>query len=136
MLGMGRYGTNDIVRAKAFYGALADILGAEKFLDRRGLVGWRGQEGVMFMIGRAREGDASVGNGTQLSFVATDPATVDAAHACALAHGATCLGPPGPRGALGIGLYACYFRDPDGNKVMVYHRSARQPGDSGAIPLF
>lgn len=72
----------------------------------------------MLMIGRAREGDASVGNGTQLSFVATDPATVDAAHACALAQGATCLGPPGPRGALGIGLYACYFRDPDGNKVI------------------
>ncbi len=54
-----------------------------------------------------------------MSFTAPSRAVVDAVHARALELGGTCLGPPGPRGSAATGLYAAYFRDPDGNKVMV-----------------
>lgn len=119
MLVMGRYGTRDIVRAKQFYDAIAEALGAERVIDRRGLVGYRGPEGATFIIGTPREGETNVGNGTQMSFVAPTRESVDAAHAAALSMGGECLGSPGPRGT-GSPLYACYFRDTDGNKLMVF----------------
>lgn len=119
MLVMGRYGTRDIVRAKQFYDAIAEVLGAERVIDRHGLIGYRGPEGATFIIGTPREGEANTGNGTQMSFAAPDRESVDAVHERALALGGECLGPPGPRGTDGR-LYACYFRDPDGNKVMVF----------------
>ncbi len=34
MLGMARYGTRDIVRAKAFYDGIAEVLGAKRAVDR------------------------------------------------------------------------------------------------------
>lgn len=123
MLVMGRYGTRDIVRAKQFYDAIAKVLGATRVIDRHGLVGYRGPEGTTFIIGTPREGQANVGNGTQMSFAAPTREAVDAVHATALKIGAECLGPPGPRGTDNR-LYACYFRDPDGNKVMVFRLEA------------
>ena len=119
MLGMARYGTRDIVRAKAFYDGIAEALGAKRVIDRHGLVGYCGPEGGIFLIGTPREGWSNVGNGTQMGFTAPGRAVVDAAHARALELGGTCLGPPGPRGEPERNMYAAYFRDPDGNKVMV-----------------
>ena len=119
MLTGARVGTSDIKRAMAFYDALAECLGASRAVDRPGLVGYRGATGVLFMVGTPRDGDATFGNGSQLMFEAPSRAAIDAAHASALAHGGTCEGPPGPRGAAENNMYAAYFRDPDGNKVMV-----------------
>ncbi|MDG2004362.1 MAG: VOC family protein, partial [Novosphingobium sp.] len=42
-----------------------------------------------------------------------------AAHAKALELGGKCEGPPGPRGPEEMNYYGAYFRDLDGNKVMV-----------------
>ena len=125
MLVLARYGTRDVARAKQFYDAIAEILGASRIIDRKGLVGYRGPEGVTFLIGKPREGDANVGNGTQMGFAAPSNDAVDRAHAKALELGGTCLGPPGPRASSQVGLYAAYFRDPDGNKVMVFSASPR-----------
>lgn len=119
MLTGARVGTRDIKRAIAFYDAVAEILGAARVVDRHGLAGWRGANGVLFMVGIPREGEACVGNGSQVMFEAPSRAAVDGAHAAALALGGTCLGSPGPRGAAETNMYAAYFRDPDGNKVMV-----------------
>ena len=52
-----------------------------------------------------------------ISFAAPDRATMNAVHAKALELGGTSEGEPGPRGD--SGLYAAYFRDLDGNKVLV-----------------
>lgn len=120
MLGMGRFGTRDVARAKAFYDEVAAALGAVRVLDRHGVVGYRGAEGGMFLVGKPIEGVASAGNGSQLGLLAPSRAAVDAAHAAAMAMGGTCLGPPGPRGDPAIGRYAAYFRDLDGNKIMVF----------------
>jgi catechol 2,3-dioxygenase-like lactoylglutathione lyase family enzyme len=50
------------------------------------------------------------------AFIATTRAAVDAFHAAGLAHGGTDEGAPGLR-PHGAHFYACYLRDPDGNKL-------------------
>ena len=119
MLTGARVGTRDIKRAIAFYDAVAAALGAVRVVDRHGLAGWRGSNGVLFMVGIPRDGEACIGNGSQVMFEAEGQDAVDAAHARALEMGGTCEGPPGPRGSGENPLYAADFRDPDGTKVMV-----------------
>lgn len=126
MLALTRYGTNDVARAKAFYGAIANILGARLVVDRKGVVGFRGPEGGIFLIGKPIEGEANVGNGTQVGLAAPNREAVHAVHSKALELGGTCLGAPGPRGSPETGPYAAYFRDLDGNKVMVFYVSPDQ----------
>jgi len=124
MLAVGRYGTRDLERAKTFYDAVAGLLGASRVIDRPDVVSYRGPSGVMFLIGKPFEGEATVGNGAQMGFAAPDRATVDAVHAKALELGGKCEGPPGVRGpdlADPNGFYAAYFRDLDGNKVACFH---------------
>lgn len=123
MLTGARFGTRDIKRAIDFYDAIAEILGASRVIDRHGMAAWRGPRGELFLVGMPREGEASVGNGSQVMFAAPSRVAVHAAHAKALALGGSCEGVPGPRGSAENGVYAAYFRDPDGNKVMVLHTS-------------
>jgi catechol 2,3-dioxygenase-like lactoylglutathione lyase family enzyme len=52
-----------------------------------------------------------------VAFLATDPATVDAFHAAALAAGGTDNGAPGRRPDYHERYYAAYVLDPDGNNV-------------------
>jgi catechol 2,3-dioxygenase-like lactoylglutathione lyase family enzyme len=120
MLSVGRYGTRDLERARIFYDAIAEILGARRVLDRPELAGYRASEGAMFLIGKPLEGEAGVGNGTQMGFVASSRAVVDAVHAKALEMGGSCAGPPGVRGPDPDGYYGAYFRDLDGNKLTVF----------------
>jgi predicted lactoylglutathione lyase len=120
MLTVARYGTRDIERAKNFYDAITPLVGAKRVMERPDLVGYKADDGVMFMIGKPLAGDATVGNGTQLSFPAPTRAAVDAVHKKALELGGKCEGPPGVRGPDPNGFYGAYFRDPDGNKLMVF----------------
>jgi len=117
MLQLARYGTRDLAKAKGFYDAIAEILGARRVTDTPKVAGYRGAEGGMFIIGTPLEGEATAGNGTQLSFAARTRAMVDAVHAKALELGGKSEGAPGLRGPEGYSFYACYFRDLDGNKL-------------------
>lgn len=126
MLTGARFGTRDIKRAIAFYDAVTAELGAKRVIDRHGAVGYRGAVGGLFLIGTPRAGEASVGNGSQVLLAAPSADAVDRAHAAALQLGGTCEGPPGPRGAAENGVHAAYFRDPDGNKVMLVYAKADQ----------
>jgi catechol 2,3-dioxygenase-like lactoylglutathione lyase family enzyme len=119
MLSTARYGTRDLERARSFYDAIAAIIGARRVLDYPNLTGYRGPSGGTFIIGTPLAGEASVGNGSQVVFEAPTRAAVDAVHAQALALGGRCEGPPGFRGPAEMNFYAAYFRDPDGNKIMV-----------------
>lgn len=119
MLRTARYGTRDIERARSFYDAIAAILGASRVIDREEVTGYCGPSGVMFLIGKPYAGEANVGNGTQMVFDAPSRAAVDAVHAKALELGGTCEGPPGFRGPEEMGFYAAYFRDLDGNKLVI-----------------
>ena len=124
MLTMARLGTNDFPRAKLFYDAIAEILGAARVSEYDTAAGYKGASGGMFMVGKPRDGEATFGNGSQLGLEAPSRAAVDAAHAKAIELGGTCEGEPGPRGPAERNMYAAYFRDPDGNKIMVMKMGA------------
>ena len=122
MLSVARYGTADLARATIFYDAIAALLGAKRVIDRDEVVAYKGADGGMFLIGIPFAGEANVGNGTQLGFAAPSRAMVDAVYAKAIELGGRCEGPPGVRGPEGVNaFYATYFRDLDGNKIMVMH---------------
>lgn len=120
MLNVARYGTRDLERAKVFYDAITGLLGATRVVERPDVVGYRGPQGGMFLVGQPFEGQATAGNGTQVGFDAPSRAVVDAIHAKALELGGKCEGPPGVRGPDPDGFYGAYFRDLDGNKVVVF----------------
>ncbi len=120
MLSVARFGTRDMKRAKAFYDEIAALLGAKLVTERPEVVGYKGPEGGMFLVGKPYEGEATAGNGTQVGFAAPSRAVVDSVHAKALQLGGKCEGPPGVRGPDPNGFYAAYFRDLDGNKMVVF----------------
>jgi catechol 2,3-dioxygenase-like lactoylglutathione lyase family enzyme len=120
MLTVARYGTRNMERAKVFYDAITRLLGATRVMDRPEVVGYKGAEGGMFLVGIPFEGEAAPGNGTQMGFVAASREVVDAVHAKALELGGKCAGPPGLRRPDPNGFYAAYFRDLDGNKLLVF----------------
>jgi catechol 2,3-dioxygenase-like lactoylglutathione lyase family enzyme len=119
MIRTARYGTRDLERARGFYDAIAGLLGARRVFDRPELSGYQGPEGSMFVIGQPLAGDPTIGNGTQMVFDAPNRAAVDAVYAKAMELGGKCEGPPGFRGPEEMGFYAAYFRDLDGNKLVV-----------------
>lgn len=120
MLSVARYGTSDLARATAFYDEIAKLLAAKRVIERDDVVAYKGADGGMFLIGRPFAGEAKSGNGTQIGFTAPSRAVVDAVYVKAMELGGTCEGPPGGRGPDGpLGFYAAYFRDLDGNKIMV-----------------
>lgn len=121
MLTVARYGTRDLARAKTFYDPIAQLLGAGLAFERPDLIAYKGPEGGMFLVGKPFEGEATVGNGNQVGFLAASRAQVDAVHAKALELGGRCEGPPGVRGPDPNGFYGAYFRDLDGNKLTVFH---------------
>lgn len=120
MIGMARLGTRDLDRAKAFYDEIAALLGAVRAFDRSDLVAYKSADSAMLLIGRPFEGEASPGNGNQVGMTAPSRAVVDAVHARALALGGACAGKPGIRGDDPDGFYGAYFRDPDGNKLVIF----------------
>jgi hypothetical protein len=117
---IARCGTNDLPRARVFYDPLVALLGASTLFHSEKVIAYKGPTGGMFMVGLPYAGEANFGNGTQIGLKAPDNETVDAAYAKALELGGTSEGEPGFRGPEAQALYACYFRDLDGNKLMVY----------------
>ena len=111
-------GTNDLPRAKRFYDAVMPCLGhVLRYQDEL-------EVGYGPPVGRARlwvtkpynEAPATVGNGSMPAFDAPSRAAVDAFHSAGLAHGGRDEGAPGLRPYAPL-FYACYLRDPDGNKI-------------------
>ena len=118
MVGYVTVGTYDLERATAFYEALLSELGAKQLMQSERLVMW-GQEGGAGMLAVCIPWDgtaATSGNGTMVALSLPSRETVDALHARALELGGRDEGEPGPRGD--TGMYAGYFRDLDGNKLV------------------
>ncbi|MCV2865429.1 VOC family protein [Defluviimonas sp. WL0075] len=111
-------GTNDLDRARRFYDAVMPTLGFEKGAEREEEIGYRRPgEAMRFWVTRPFDGrPATVGNGSMPAFEAPDRAAVDAFHRAGLAQGGSDEGAPGVR-PYGAHFYACYLRDPDGNKL-------------------
>lgn len=112
-------GTNDVPRAARFYDAVLEPVGLSRWATHDDEVGYapKGDSRGRLWITRPFDGKpATVGNGSMPAFQAKTRADVDAFHAAGLAHGGTDEGTPGLR-PFGPHFYACYLRDPDGNKL-------------------
>lgn len=110
-------GTNDFARARAFYDAVLPSLGIRVVMEHPDAVAY-GKAYPEFWVQVPINGKpASVGNGFHISFNATSKEQVTAFHAAAIAAGATCDGPPGPRPLYGEPYCGCFVRDLDGHKI-------------------
>jgi catechol 2,3-dioxygenase-like lactoylglutathione lyase family enzyme len=112
-------GTNDLPRAKAFYGAVFPLIGGTLEADYPGFACcFRFRNGTRAWIAPPHDKHAAApGNGNMPGYGCTSSAEVDAAHAAALAAGGSDEGAPGPRPQYGPDFYGAYVRDLDGNKL-------------------
>jgi catechol 2,3-dioxygenase-like lactoylglutathione lyase family enzyme len=119
-------GSNDIARSKTFYDAVMKPLGMERNVTEADDLGYGppsnndGNSDVrlcrLWVLKPVLKLPASWGNGTMIALTAQSRATVDAFHAAALNNGGSDEGGPGLR-PYSPNFYACYVRDPDGNKL-------------------
>lgn len=117
-------GVGDFDRAFVFYSKVMEQLGLVlKFRDdSRPWAGWVSEAAPrpLFLIGAPFDGQQSqAGNGQMLALLAPNREAVRSSYAVAMAHGATCEGPPGLRPHYHADYYGAYWRDPDGNKLCV-----------------
>ncbi len=121
MIGYITLGTNDLAKSAAFYDELLALLGARRTMTDERMLGWgKSQDQTMFsVILPYDEKQATVGNGVMVALDATEPALVEQVYEKALSLGATDEGHPHDRGS-SMGFYGGYFRDLDGNKLVVY----------------
>jgi catechol 2,3-dioxygenase-like lactoylglutathione lyase family enzyme len=112
-------GTNDLARAAAFYDAIAAILGHQRMFETERVVTWGtpGKGAMMGVITPLDGQPATGGNGSMFGLRAESEEQIHQVYDHALANGGTDEGPPGPRREP---FYGAYFRDPDGNKLVVY----------------
>lgn len=120
MIRYATLGSNDRLRAKAFYDLVLAPLELKALYVDESFVGYGPASGdgpaQLYLCKPFNEEAASAGNGTMLALNAASRAAVDAAHAAALAAGGKDEGAPGLRD-YAPNFYAAYFRDLDGNKL-------------------
>jgi len=121
MIGYTLLGTDHLDRAREFYGAFLAAMGATPQLQSHRLTLY-GREPGQPLFGICTPYDeqpATAGNGSMVALPAGSQEQVRRLHALALELGATDDGAPGERIP---GFYMAYFRDPDGNKLAVFHQ--------------
>lgn len=87
---------------------------------------WRapGRRWPQFVIGAPFDGgEATVGQGTQVSFLAADRPVVDAAWQAAISSAGVDQGRPGLRPRYAPDFYAAYCLDSEGHKLCFVHTS-------------
>ena len=119
MIGYVTLGSNDIQRAAAFYDDVLSVMDAKREMDAEGFVAWSQAPGApMLSIIKPFDGaPPTVGNGVMVALVVKTREEVATMHAKALQLGGADEGAPGLRGET---FYGGYFRDLDGNKLVVY----------------
>jgi len=123
-------GAQNIAALTGFYDMVLSELGMVRVtpLNRIGPAGviWRKlpERWPQFVINEPLNREiASVGNGSQISFLASSRNAVDAAWRAALSMGAKDCGPPGLRPRYAADFYAAYCLDPEGHKLCFVHTS-------------
>ena len=110
-------GTNDLVKAKAFYQPLLKVLNIDLVSEyEHALAFGKGYPEFWVQI-PFNKALATVGNGTHFGFVASSKAQVDEFYRVAKLHGGICDGKPGARSEYGEPYYGCFIKDFTGHKI-------------------
>lgn len=112
-------GTNDLDCARRFYDPVLETLGYRRLRGDEVEIGYAAPHDTRCRLWITKPFDqrpATFGNGTMVALQAPDRLAVDAFFQTALANGGTDEGAPGLR-PFHAHFYACYVRDPDGNKL-------------------
>jgi predicted lactoylglutathione lyase len=111
-------GAHDMKASSAFYDRVLATIGFERLVtdEKDCAYGPKGGPSVLWIVRPENKLPASYGNGTMLALTAPSRKAVDDFHATALASGGYDEGKPGLR-SYGPNWYACYVRDPTGNKL-------------------
>jgi len=134
MIGYVTLGTDDLERARGYFDALFETIGAKRIMQ------FADEDGGFTMYGKSMGRPAVVitrpydkqpahhGNGNMVALAMDSTDKVDAFHAKALELGGTDEGAPGYRGDPKFGYYFGYFRDPDGHKFAVFNIAPQTAG--------
>ena len=116
-------GTNDLDQSIQFYDELLTILDLERIEKDDVCAGYSQKNGngkVEFYITKpVNKENATIGNGSQVSFLTSSRSIVDKFHEIGLKLGGTSEGSGGERPE-GSGVYYSYIRDLDGNKICAF----------------
>jgi catechol 2,3-dioxygenase-like lactoylglutathione lyase family enzyme len=118
-------GSNDLKASKKFFDATLGAIGVSCFYEGDDAVAYSKtgtQRPALWVVKPFNGGTANFGNGAMLCFESASAAEVNAFYAAALANGGSDEGAPGYREQYSPDFYACYVRDPVGNKLAVVFR--------------
>jgi catechol 2,3-dioxygenase-like lactoylglutathione lyase family enzyme len=118
----------DLARAKPFYQAVMQALGAKLAYEREDAIGFgernRPHDDVHTYVSIHESKAAQPDPRRHWCFRAASKEEVDAFHAAGLAAGGSDEGKPGPRPHYHARYYAAFLADPEGNKVeAVWHHA-------------
>jgi catechol 2,3-dioxygenase-like lactoylglutathione lyase family enzyme len=123
MIGYVMVGTNNLDQSVKFYDELLEILNLERTEKDDVCAGYsqKGGDGkVEFYVTKpVNKEKATIGNGSQISFLTNSRSIVDKFHEIGLKLGGTSEGSGGERPE-GSGVYYSYIRDLDGNKICAF----------------
>ena len=123
MIGYVMVGTNNLDQSIKFYDELLEILNLERTEKDDVCAGYsqKGGDGkVEFYVTKpVNREKATIGNGSQISFLTNSRSIVDKFHEIGLKLGGTSEGSGGERPE-GSGVYYSYIRDLDGNKICAF----------------
>ena len=123
MIGYVMVGTNNLDQSVKFYDELLEILDLERTEKDDVCAGYSQKGGngkVEFYVTKpVNKEKATIGNGTQISFLTNSRSIVDKFHETGLKLGGTSEGSGGERPE-GSGVYYSYIRDLDGNKICAF----------------
>ena len=123
MIGYVMVGTNNLDQSIKFYDELLKILNLERTEKDDVCAGYSQKGGngkVEFYVTKpVNKEKATIGNGSQISFLTNSRSIVDKFHEIGLKLGGTSEGSGGERPE-GSGVYYSYIRDLDGNKICAF----------------
>lgn len=114
--GYVKLGTRNLARAQRFYDLIAHEIGVRRSIEAGDMVAW-GLPGFGLAVS---ESAPMLAQGIA-PLQADDPEQVQRIYEIALRHGGIAEAEPQEHGG---GLYAAYFRDPDGNRLNAFCMSA------------